>query len=190
MQSDGMYFTRGYYKEFLRYDLRKWVLQNQFDKDTQKYNTLIFPTKAGQSMTPHQLTRLFELLDQIAAAIEEAKNGFKSFEARFHLGDHLYCTVSGAPYFKIQLRRWYIPKKLLEERKMLLDVNNYQKDLRPSQDGAVFGLYCFNVFRQIVSDAIAQFGVQKCECEEPSICSFCSPYTCEIQQLKNQNQAE
>ena len=96
-----MVFTRSLYEGEFCYDLRKWVVKQEFDKDVDKFITLVFPTKAGQSIKPAQLAKFFEQIDDTMKAVQEAKK-HKHYEARFSLGGGLMFTVSSKPYFKCQ----------------------------------------------------------------------------------------
>ena len=184
MGPDDLVFTRSLYEGEYRYDLRKWIVKKEFDRDVDKFITLVFPTKAGQSIRPPQLAKFLEQLDDITKAVQEAKKD-KHYEARFSLGGGLMFTVSSKPYYKAQFRRWYLPKLVYKNRIDTRNIDGYQDDLRPSHDGAVFSLWSFDKFRQIAQEAIEKYGNEKCQCEDSSICSFCSPFTWEIQIAKN-----
>lgn len=185
MEPDELFFTRGIWNGNTRFDLRKWVIKHEFDNDMKKFVTLVFPTKSGQSITPQQLAKFHEQLDVISAAVEEAKKD-KKFEAKFSLGQRLFFTVSSKPFFKCQFRKWYIPRAIYKSRLERCDMSNFESDLRPSEDGAVFGLWSFDKCKQIALEAVEKFGLEKCQCEDPQICSFCSPFEWEVQMAKRQ----
>ena len=48
-------------------------------------------------------------------AAEEAINA-EQFQRKFLLGDAVCCTVTGSPFFMIDLREWYMPEHVYHER--------------------------------------------------------------------------
>lgn len=183
---DDMYVVKGEFAGQKRMDLRKWCMERSWmNQSFQDIETIPIPKKMGQSLTFEQWYNLYQKLDDIEAAVETSKR-CKDFDKKFDLGGKARFTVSGSPYHKCQIRTYFMPKALHQKRVSNGDLENIEADLRPSHNGAVFPTLAFPRFKEIVKESFNLIEFKKCGCENPKLCSFCSPYTHDIQKKIDQ----
>lgn len=182
---ESMYVVKGEFQQKPRMDLRRWVLEKRLDEASNKYNDVVIPKKAGQSLTLEQWASIYDQMDDIEAAVEAAKNS-AGFDKKFHLGGKGHLTISGKPYYTIQLRNFFVPKALHQKRLVAMNLEDIGSDLRPAQNGAVLPLVAFPRFKEIVQESMGLMEFPRCSCNNKKLCDFCSPYTFDIQQKIDQ----
>lgn len=170
VQCNGVYFTGKATNGTIHYDIRKWISEK--------------PTKYGQSLNPQHLTRLIDQLYWIGRAVTEARKG-ERFERKFLLGSAVCCTVTGPPFYNIDIREWYLPDNVYEERWKTVYLHNWMKDLRPFPQGVTFHLNAFEQFRNIAREAILQFGMELGNCENPRYCPVCNYFVWNIERRRD-----
>lgn len=74
-----------------------------------------------------------------------------------------------------------MPKSLKEARIQTHNLHDIRQDLRASDKGAVIPLSAFPRFREMVLETRHYFAPEFCNCEDKTVCSFCSPHTYEIE---------